>query len=176
MTKYMIGYLLEGSVEKYHRGLTNEISREFDVRNLNEYIPPHFTLKSPFETVDIGSIENILERFCEEERSSEIEIRDIGSFNKNIIYLNGEFSPEAIGSFGRLSTKLKSIDWIELGRYDLKTDNFHSTLVRAESSKQFNDIMTFLSNRNPYYKMQLDNITILEKYKQGWEVYRKFEL
>lgn len=174
--KYFIGYLIGGDAKKYHEDLVDQISEKFGTRNLNEYIPVHFTLKSPFETEDIGPVESLLEKFCEEERSSGIWLGDVDGFDKKIIYLNGEFSSEAMGTFKRLLKKLGGIEGIRFKEYEPKTDNFHSTLARAEDPKQFDQIVEFLSDRVSRYELDFDNIAILSRGEKKWEIYRKFEL
>ena len=174
--KYLIGYQIKGEARIYQEKLIEKICKNFKVSNLNEHIPAHFTLKSPFETKNINLIERLLKDFSNKEKSSYNKINGIGSFNERIIYLNGILSHEAKNTFRGLISELQKIDWMEFGDYDLREDNFHSTLARAKDKKQFYNIMDFLSKEKPYFKMNFDNIAIFEKTNDHWEVYKEFKI
>lgn len=174
--KYFIGYLIEGEVKKYQEKLIDRICEKFDVRNLNGFIPAHFTLKSPFETEDITPIENSLEELFSEEKKSRVTIDGIGNFHKRVIYLKGNFSLEALQTFRKLNDGLKKIDWMQFDKYDLIEDSFHTTLARVRNGLKFDDVMKFLDNEKPHFELSFDNVSIFQKTKDKWVVYRKFEL
>lgn len=173
--RYFIGYLIKGEAREYQENLIDRISEKFDVRNLNGYIPAHFTLKSPFETENISQIEKLLRDFSQKEASFNIKINSIGHFDRRVIYLNGE-SSQANKTSRKLIKELRKINWMKFHKYDLVEDNFHSTLARAKSPRQFEDIMNFLSEEKPDFDLRFDNITIFQKGKENWEVYREFLL
>lgn len=174
--KYFIGYLIKGQAKEYQEELINKISEKFNIRNLNEHVPAHFTIKSPFNTNDIKHVEKILKRFCSKEKTFKIRINNIGNFNRRVVYLGGEFSSESTGTFRRLADKLRTIPWMRFEKYDLLEDNFHSTLARAKDSNQFKEIMNFLYEERPDLDADFDNITIFQKGKDNWKVYKKFPL
>ena len=89
--KYFIGCLIKGDVKKYQEKLIDKISKNFGVRNLNEHIPAHFTLKAPFEAKHIDSIKKLLKKFSLKEKRSRIKIDGIGNFHRRVIYLKGGF-------------------------------------------------------------------------------------
>lgn len=172
--KYMIGYLIKGEAKEYQEGLIDRISGKFGTRNLNGHIPAHFTLKSPFETDDINEVERLLEEFCRGEESSDMKIEGIGSFHDRVIFIVGEFSNEGIETFRRLIKELGKIDWMEFHKYDLEEGTLHSTLARAKDIEQFGDIMRFLSDKKKCFDVEFDNIVILVKGENGWNIYREF--
>jgi len=174
--RYFIGYLVRGEIKKYQEKLIDRISENFDIKNLNNYVPAHFTLKAPFETENINLIEKLIEKLSLKNKQSPIWIDGIDNFNKRIIYLKGIFSLGALETFRELNSQLREIGWMKFGKYDLDEGNFHSTLVRAKSERQFADIMKFLSDENPYFKFKFDNISIFCKRGKKWEIYKKFEL
>ena len=174
--KYFIGSLIKGEAEKYQRELIDKICGKFDVRNLNGYIPAHFTLKSPFETDDIGLVEELLERVCGEGKVSGVRIGGIGNFHKRVIYLKGVLSDGAIEFLKRLNGELRKIGWMEFTKYDLTEGDLHSTLARARSVEQFDEIMEFLADERPDFEIGFDNVVIFRKGEEGWEVYREFGL
>ncbi|MDH3352871.1 MAG: 2'-5' RNA ligase family protein [Nanoarchaeota archaeon] len=174
--KYFIGYLIKGQAKEYQEKLIDKISEGFNVRNLNEYIPAHFTLKSPFSTNDIKHVEKILKVFCSKEKSSKIRIDSIGNFNRRVIYLGGELSLETIGTLRRLIDKLRTIPWMRFDKFDLVEDNFHSTLTRAKDSNQFKEIMNFLYKEKPDFDVDFDNIAILRREKDRWVIHKEFAI
>ena len=174
MMRYMIGYLIKGEAKEYQENLIDSISEEFGTRNLNEHIPAHFTLKSPFETENIGEVEKVLEEFCKGEKKSEMNIGGIGSFNRRVIFIGGEFSEEGLETFRRFIERLREIEWMEFGKHDLEEGNLHSTLARAKDPEQFEEIMKFLLKEKKFFDVEFDNVAILEKSEDGWNVYREF--
>ncbi len=185
--RYFIGCLIKGKAEKYQKILIDKICGKFNVRNLNDYIPAHFTLKAPFETDDIGSVEELLERVCGKGKVSTdsqhknlqaggVRIDGIGNFHRRVIYLNGKPSSGVLEFLRELNDGLRGISWMEFSRYDLTEGNLHSTLVRVKDYGQFEDVMKFLSDEKPFFKFEFDNVVIFRKRGSVWEVYREFEL
>jgi len=173
--RYFIGYLIKGEAKKYQEKLIDKICAEFNVRNLNDHVPAHFTLKSPFDTEDISEVEKLLEKFCKGEKVSDIKIGGIGSFDKRIIFLDGE-SIEGEKTFRGLIQELRKIDWMQFRKYELTDVNFHSTLARARDKNQFVEIMKFLENEKSLFELKFDNIAIFENVGGKWGVYREFSL
>jgi 2'-5' RNA ligase len=173
--RYFIGYLIKGGAKDYQEKLIGRICKKFDVRNLNEHVPAHFTLKAPFETEDIGEVDNILKDFCSKRKVSDIKINGIGSFREHIIFLNGE-SPEGEKTFRGLIRELEKIGWMNFWEYELGDVNFHGTLARAKDKKQFVEIMGFLEGERPSFDLMFDNIAIFENVDGKWRVYREFKL
>jgi 2'-5' RNA ligase len=174
--RYFIGYLIMGAAKEYQEKLIRKICGEFDVRNLNEHVPAHFTLKSPFETEEISEVEKLLEKFCKGEKVSDIKVDRIGSFEERIIFLDGEPSNGAENTFNGLIEELRKIDWMEFRKYELSDVNFHSTLARARSPEQFKEIIKFLKNEKMAFELKFDNIAIFENVGRKWKVYREFRL
>ncbi len=173
--RYFIGCLVRGKAETYQQDLIENICRRFDVRNLNNHVPAHFTLKSPFQTENISVIEGLLCEFCAQQKAAKIVIDGIGSFGEHIIFLDGT-SKDGEQVFRRLIKELQKIEWMQFREYELTDVNFHSTLARSRDKKQFEKIMQFLESEKPIFDVQFDNITIFANIEGKWSVYREFRL
>jgi 2'-5' RNA ligase len=174
--RYFIGCLIRGEAKDYQERLIDRICKRFDIRNLNKHIPAHFTLKAPFESDDIGEVEELLSRVCGEGEVSSIEIDEIGNFHKRVIFLRGRPSSGVVEFLGRLNDGLRKIEWMKFEKHDLNEGNLHSTLARVRDVKQFDDIMRFLASERPCFKFGFDNVVIFRKRGNVWEVYREFGL
>ncbi len=174
--KYFIGHLIKGEAKKYQEKLISEISSNFCIRSLNGFVPAHFTVKAPFESYDVSPIEELLGEVCGRGKVSDVKIDGIGNFHKRIIYLNGRSSSGVVKFIDGLNDELRKIGWMQFGKYDLIEDNLHGTLARVKDNKQFDDVMGFLANERPYFEFGFDNISIFQKRKNGWEVYKEFKL
>lgn len=173
--RYFIGCLIKGEVKEYQERLIERISQRFDVRNLNSHVPAHFTLKSPFETDNISEVEELLQGFCSSKEATAIGVNGIESFDKRIIFLDGDFPAKAEQIFRDLVKELGRIDWMTFRDYEFDKVHFHSTLARARDESQFFEIMDFLKDEQPNFEVLFDNLTIFENVAGKWRVYREFE-
>lgn len=175
--KYCIVYLIKGNAEEYQRKVVREFSDVFDIRDLNNHIPPHITLKAPFETDNINQIEELLSNFSKNVKPAKIKIGELGHFDKRVIYLDAKFSPEAKKIYDNLIKELEKISWMSWREHD-KLGNFHATLAYCQDEEEYKDFWEYLSMLNPAsFDANLDNISILVKNSEGdWEVYRGFRI
>src|SRR3989338_7253960 len=79
--RYVIVYLIGGKAEKYHQKLVREVGPRFGERYLIENpLPSHITLKSPFELDNSKELESTLKLFVKRYKPEEIEIGGFGNF------------------------------------------------------------------------------------------------
>ena len=71
---YFIGYLGTGEVDKYYRSITKDLAGRFGVKNLAENVPAHLTLKYPFESNGITTVENTISLFLKDKKSISFSI------------------------------------------------------------------------------------------------------
>lgn len=179
MKKYAIVYLIRGDSEQYQRELMKDLSRRFGVPDLNAHIPPHITLKAPFEAnkVHIRELKKVLSASRKTQKQI-ITLDGIGSFGTEVIYLNTLFSKGAQNTRKQLVERLKELDWMSWREYDPPA-NFHphATLTYCQTPSQFTEFMKYLRRFNPRFLLQFDNLSLLEKSLNGnWKVNQEYKI
>ncbi len=172
--KYFIAYLIKGDAKKYHKGLMNGLFKEFRIDNLSRRIPPHLTLKVPFEFSKISEVEKLIRDFCKKNKKTKIKLKGFGNFNKKVIYLNTFPSVETLNLIDDFLLKLKSIKNISWSRNEIESLHLHSTIAMGNIGVKFDKIWKHLSERFPDYDLEFDNISILKKIGGKWEVHKEF--
>jgi len=173
--QYVIVYLIKGKPKIYQQGLINELSRKFNLHNLNKHIPPHVTLKLPFSTKNIKVIEKLILNICKDSKKYPVKIKGFGNFGKEALFLDIKFSFKAKRIYKKLLKELKKIKWVSFNQYD-GLGTFHATLAYAKNKKQFSYIMKYLQKRKPSYDLEFDNISLLKKIGKNWKIYKVFEI
>lgn len=174
---FLIVHLVGGEAGKYHEDLVKTIAEKFNEPYLiNNPRPPHFTLKAPFWADDVTVIEDILEDFASIQNAEKISLGGFGSFKDKVIFMDSEFSEEAIKIQKDLIQELKEIRGFPLDRHDLAFSP-HLTVGYGNTPENFKGIMEYvgaLSEKK--FEMKFDNIALLKKNKNVWEVYKTYEI
>jgi 2'-5' RNA ligase len=175
--KYSIAYLIKGNVEEYQRKIMKEFSEIFDIRDLNNHIPPHITFKAPFETENVKELEELVANFCKNNKASKIKIGELGHFDNRVIYLDTKFSSDARIVYNNFIKELEKIEWISWREHD-KLGNFHATLTYCQNENEYNEFWEYFSKlKTASFDLKLDNLAILVKNDEGdWEVYKEFKI
>src|SRR3989344_129586 len=179
--KYAIACVFNGGLEKYHKSLANEIAKEFGLTVVKKQnLPTHLTLKYPFNLKNIKKLEEKIEKFAYGNRKAKIKVGGFGFFGKDVAYLKINNSFNA----GRLISKLikelktiKNLDWTNVDAENLVP---HCTLVIG-CNKKFKSIKRFLQNKEKYFNVYMDNLTIFKLVSKKrkihkWKIYKKFSL
>lgn len=177
MSKYVLVYLPRGEIEKYHSNLVNIVGPKFGENYLIENPrPSHVTLKEPFVIKDILPIEKFLEIFVKKYLSSNIEIEGFANFNRFVVFLNTKFSEEGMELQKQLISELGNFEEMEFGKFELEWHP-HLTVSYANSPENFEKIATYLEGLpSPKFEVKFDNIAILEKVNNLWEIHKIFEI
>ena len=177
MAKFVLVYLPRGEIEKYHSNLVNVVSQKFGEKYLIENPrPSHITLKEPFFLDDIAPMEKFLETFVKKYKPSNVEINDFGGFNQFVIFLDTKFSEEGMKLQKELLNELKIFKELEFGKFDLEWHP-HLTVSYANTPEIFEKIAEYLQELpTPKFSLKFDNIALLEKVKNCWEVHKIFEV
>ncbi len=137
-------------------------------------IPPHMTLKSPFE-VEEKEIEKVVVKLKEMAASSSafpLEILKVSTFQpvNNVIYL--KVAPnEAIGKLHQ-----KIVEIIPEGQTDLPYIP-HITLAQKLSNDEHSDVLGQVSLLNLRHEETIDRFHLLYQLEDGsWTVYETFHL
>ena len=174
--KLVIVYLIKGKAEKYHKQLVKEVGPKFGEKYMIENpLPSHVTLKSPFETNNIKEIEKLLEEFVKTEKQSKIEINGFKNFKRFVAFLNTKFSKQTLKTQKHLLKKLQKIG-IKSHEFDKKFKP-HATISYGNTKTSFNNIWNYLKTLDkPNFDLKLNNIAIMKKGKKYWKVYKEFKI
>jgi len=177
MNKYMIAYLPSKEVSDYVTKLVNEIAEKFDEKYILENPRPvHVTLKSPFEFEKVEEVESIVENFVKTQKSANIFTGDFEEFRGKVFFLKTNFSQEAMEIQKELIEQIRVIKEIRIDRY---AEEFtpHLTVGYANSQESYDGIVEILEKTpNPDFDFKFDNITILKKVGNAWEIHKRFEM
>jgi 2'-5' RNA ligase len=175
--KYVLVYLIRGKVERYHQKLVKEVGPKFGERYMIENpLPSHITLKSPFELKDYKELDNILKTFVKKHKSTKIKINGFGNFNRFVTFLKINTPKKVVKIQKELLKEVKKIKGIDLHKFDLRWKP-HATISYGNTAESFNKIWKYLKTlEKPNFKLDFDNITILRKSKKLWKVYKIYSL
>ena len=174
--KYAIVYLIRGKAEKYHQKLVREVGPKFGENYLLENpLPSHVTLKSPFRTNKIKKIELLIRAFVKKQHQYGILMGNFGNFRKFVIFSKTKFSRPARKIQKNLIKELKKLKGLKFQRYDLHFKP-HATIAYGNTKINFNLIWNYLKKKNKQkFNLKFDNISIIRKPKY-WEIYKIYKI
>ncbi|MES2134681.1 MAG: 2'-5' RNA ligase family protein [Patescibacteria group bacterium] len=175
--KYFIAHLLSGDAKQYHAGLTRRLALKYRVTPLHERIPPHVTIKPPFETDELGikEVERVLRSFVRSEPALPLVIDGFGRFGFRTIYLDVYKSGEVVSLVRRLIHTLNTnISWMPA--YPLEGNKLHASVARFLDRRQFRRIWRELRTLSPRFESTFDTIAILKKEGRSWEIHSQIPL
>lgn len=170
--KYLIAHLLSGKAKEYHENLTAQIAERFGKDDLSKRIPPHFTLKSPFEATDdqVDLLHTSLESYTQEASVGRYTMNDFGHFGDRVVFLDAVIDTQGRESIETLTDVLSEMEWMTFGRYD-NDINLHATLTRTDSMGDFTRIWQYLQKKEPDFESRFDSISLLEFKNGKWNTY-----
>lgn len=175
--RYLIAHLLEGEVGEFHRRITADLARRFGVEPLHEIIPPHITLKAPFDRDDPEDVAALLKKTAAARDPSPLRYEGFGHFPKDtrVIFLTPVASREAEETIELLRRNLRGIGGLSWESHEKKL-RLHASVARFLSPRKFRKIMDYLANVPARFSSRLDNVALLGKAGRRWEVLRRFPL
>lgn len=162
--KYFVAHLLSGEAQRYHERLTRELSHRFDIVPLHERVPPHLTIKIPFEanTEQIEELERVLRSFARTHEARELTLKGFGHFGFRTVYLDvASGDPSVQIARECLKTLRDHVPWLSHG--PLEGNKLHASVARFLTRKQFARIWRMLKIAHPHFTTLFDNIAILKK-------------
>ncbi|MDB5258872.1 MAG: Diverged enzyme [Candidatus Taylorbacteria bacterium] len=177
--KHIIVHLIRGEAQNAHENITRDLTEKFATHPLHERIPPHLTLKRPFELDEQGmeALCRSLDAFAASHKPSGYSLSGFGNFGNGVIYVDAIPSQEMSRDVLDLLNSLREIKAIAFDEFDNGGD-FHASVAMA-SLKPFDyeTIWNYLqSGKRPDFKMQFDNIALLKKPADKWVVERVWEM
>ena len=141
--RYFIAYVIKGEAGEYHKKLSDTIAQQFNYKPLSKKVPPHLTLKAPFEAdTNIKEIENLISNFIAHKHAHELLLEGFGSFRGEVIFMDVKPSQEATILINNLTNELKKITWLPFERFETQEGvaHLHATLAYADIKENFNKI------------------------------------
>lgn len=176
--RYFIGNLIRGEMAEYYRTTCADLSFRFGVANVAEIVPPHITVKSPFERANADAIDDLIALSTEVE-TFPLSFEGWGHFGDKTIYIDAPRpSPELKAFMSSISAKFKTIG-IPPSR-DESMGHLHASIARFLKPRQYSDIWKYLQSvPKPTFDIKFDNLTIFYKENnedKAWKVLKTFPL
>jgi 2'-5' RNA ligase len=175
--KYFIGYLAEGEVEKYYNAITAELAGKFDVGDLSKRVPPHLTLKYPFVSDDISSVEKTIEHFLIDKKPIPFVIDGFDKFDDNseTVFLSVTHDDVLYSFVKECITELPGTE--ERKNFDAGKFRLHMSVVRHIDVSMCDRILEYLAIQpKPHFDLSFDNLTLFNLEDNMWKVKRIFRI
>lgn len=171
--KYFIAHLLSGDAKTFHQKVARDLSARYKTLPLHERIPPHVTVKPPFEADEAGiaEVERILRAFAQGFRAPALRFSGFGRFGFRTVYMDVIKSPDAV-ILTRCAIKAvnENVSW--LPRMPLEGNKLHASVARFLTRRQFRRIWRHMKTMGkPSFESSLDNLAILKKEGRPWTVH-----
>lgn len=184
--KYLIAYPIRGEAEEYLVKISNGLAKRFKLEPVTNRIPPHLTLKAPFEgnrlfvnsielTNRIPEIEDILEIFTKKAKRMPLRLKGFGTFNGKAVFMDVHAPKQTHMLLRRLQDQLRNISWLSWQRVEFPLA-LHATLCYPKRQEQAKEILHALKKERAVFDLSLDVIAILEKPSARWQILREFPI
>ncbi|HEY4477878.1 MAG TPA: 2'-5' RNA ligase family protein [Candidatus Paceibacterota bacterium] len=172
--QYFVGYLVEGEASEYYKALTSDLNQRFGIKNLSEYIPPHLTLKIPFEPDSIEDFEKYVATVSETLSTVDLSVDGFEKFDGKRMTI---FLRVAVGE--NIKTIEEVVDHLEsYSEYTKKLPRpltLHSSIARFLSPEQCDEIWSYLQTLpTPQFNLVFNNLTIFKLVDGIWGVHKTF--
>lgn len=148
----------------------NSLRARYDSRYA--LIPPHITLKEPFEANDIKELVNEIKKIAKETSPFSLQVYKYSSFNpvNNTIYMGVQENEELM----RLQNNLNNGALFQEQKYQFVP---HITIGQDLDDDEFHDILGRLKMKTINHEEICDRIQLLYQLDNGsWSVYETFVL
>ena len=175
----MIAYLLRGKPAWRVRQLSDELADVFGLEPISSRIPPHVTLKAPFETSSERNIEElkvVLADFIKGRAPAALAYEGFGQFDKRVVFIYIKPSPAAGALIADLAKTLRRLPWVRFTRTDGEK-HLHATIAYAERRSQFEEIKKYLADESVHLDGAIDNISILvqeKDHRSPWKLLAEY--
>ncbi|AAK79570.1 2'-5' RNA ligase [Clostridium acetobutylicum] len=174
--RYVLVCIINGEAAKLNNRLASELKHEFNARRSK--LPPHFTIKAPFETDEknIDDMKNILKKFESSFNAYNMDISGFSSFRKDVIYMPINLSKEAKEVHDKLIDELKGLKWLEWKNNEGKNKVFHCTVVSKRVRENFDEMLRYVNDYECNFKSDFDNITLYKWDTNTWVLEESYKL
>lgn len=177
--KWAVVHLVRGEAGQYLESLRANLFKKFDTFPLHRYVPPHITLKYPFEVNEdiAGVLYKKLETFAGLQRQIKYSLVCFGSFKEYAIYVGVTYPKEMLQSILDLMKTLHGVDGITFDEFD-GSSNLHATIATSKyKALNYGLVWGYLKTLpEPNFKLKFDNIAILKKNPDRWVIDHVWEI
>ena len=172
--RYIIVFLIEGNLKTKLDNLRKDISKKFNVSEALKY-PTHMTLKGPFETNNIGPVEDFLQEYTDQCKSFTLKLNNFGHFKSRTCFVN-------ISKSSKLTKIRNKVIDTTIKLLNLPSDPKdhlipHITLAYKDVTPEtFEKIKNYLKDKQIKENVDFNNITILQYSANKWIIHKKFRL
>ena len=171
--QYFVGYLVEGEASNYYKTLTTELEQRFGVKNLSNFIPPHFTFRIPFETEKIEEFEQYVDQITSSIKSVGISINGFDKLEGKRMTIFLSAISESMDTLEGIIDSLEQYD--EANKAPKRPLILHTSIARFLSPEQCEEIWNYLQTLPaPQFNLKFDNLTIFKLVDDIWEVHKIF--
>ncbi len=164
---------VKGSAGDFNKKIKEELFYKFNAKGSK--LPPHFTIKTPFEMEDISCIENAIEKFSKIAKSEKYIIDGFNHFGKRVVYMDVKMTKDAKKLHDTLIDELLKVNLV-FDKKDGKDKKFHITLASKNVQTNFELIWNYILEFKCYFELYFDNIEIYKFQNNKWTLYRCFAL
>ena len=118
-----------------------------------------------------------LEEFACSHIQTDYSLKGFGNFGDDVIFMDVKASREMMNAVSDLGKTLHTIQNLTFDEFDTN-DGLHATVAFGSLKPfNFNEIWNYLATTSePNFQMKLDNITVMKREKDIWEIDRIFEI
>lgn len=170
--RYVIVSVTKGNAGDFNNSLRKNLLEKFGAKPSK--LPPHFTIKSPFESEDLSSLENMLQNFCNSNPISKYKIDGYEHFDDRVVYMKVLMSPQGKIIHDKLISELERFKYIKFNNHDGKDKIFHVTLASKKIKKIYKDIFNYVTPIPCSFDCTFDNISIFKWQDDTWVLHKEY--
>lgn len=172
--RYVIVSVVRGSAGIFNNNLRKEVYQKFKARSSK--LPPHFTIKAPFECDDMEEIEIVLEDFSKTHNKSPYRIKGYDHFDNRVIFMKVLMSDVGQKVHDELIDDLSKIEYINFDKIDGKNKIFHVTISSKRIQKIYTELWEYVTQIPCEFNCFFDNITIYKWENNTWIMHKEYNL
>ena len=168
--KYFIALLLPEKIKKFQEDLELKIFRDFNLRPLHFKIPPHLTLKSPFDWPEDKEeiLKQVLQEKAEKSPILSINLSNFGQFGRRTIFIRAKYPPELKQSVKKMQNRLGR-EGIEITESDKKL-LLHSSVARFLKPEEFYQVWPFIRQFSIKETIEYNHFALLKNDGEKWQL------
>lgn len=176
--RYFIGNLIRGEAAEYYKTTCSDLSARFGIEDVSTIVPPHITIKTPFERMSIETVDDALS-LISEAPAIPFTLGGWDHFTNRTIFLDAPNPPEKMREYIKnVLTKMRTIG-LMLTPQEQNT-HIHMSIARFLKPEQYEQVWKYLNSISaPRFDIALDNLTIFVKEKRedkAWKILKTFPL
>ena len=164
---------VKGEACDLNKMLKENIFQKFNARGSK--LPPHFTIKAPFEADDISNAINAIEKFSQKASKGKYIIDGFNHFSNRVVFMDVKMLEEAKAVHDALIDELLKVG-ITFDKKDGKNKKFHVTIVSKNVQTNFECIWEYVLEFKCYFELYFDNVEIYKFQNNRWMLFKSFQL